>query len=70
MDVAIVRSMIEPEMNSIEFELAAGLAGPAEREFALEILRQQIDSAVAERAEIDRRLAELRDRYPGIERQN
>jgi hypothetical protein len=65
--VPIVRSLLKCDLDSPEFADAAQCAGPLEIEFALEILAHMIDVAVTERAEVHRRMAELRAEHPGIE---
>jgi hypothetical protein len=52
---------------SPEFEAALEVAGPAQRVFTLEIIRQKKDRLIVRRAANQRRRAELRALYRGIE---
>jgi hypothetical protein len=67
--VPIVRSLLKYPIDSPEFEDALRCSGPDEREFVLEIIRQQKDCAIVERARIQRRMAELEHLYPELRRE-
>jgi hypothetical protein len=64
----IVRSILTGVIGSPEFEDAVRGAGPAEREFALEIVEFELANAKGRLAELAQRLAELDERLDDLRR--
>jgi hypothetical protein len=64
--VPVVRSLLKYPIDSPEFLDAALVAGPAETEFALEIIDHQLAVLQGRQAEIEEELEELEEEFPGI----